>query len=333
MVLYMKRFIVLLLCLMATAGPAAGDGRTGGRPRVVTTIFPLYDWTREILGDAAASWDLTLLLDSGVDLHSYQPTVQDIAKVSTCDLFVCVGGESEGWVKDALKNATRKGQVAMNLLDLLGPAVKEEKRVEGMEEEAHDHDHDHEHDEHEHDEHEAELDEHVWLSLRNAEAACRHLAEALAKVDPAHGEAYAANAARYIERLQELDGRYRAAVEGGVRRVILFGDRFPFRYLADDYGLTYYAAFAGCSAETEASFATVTFLAARTEELGLPCVLTLEGSRHRIAETVVANTRTKDQRVLSMDSMQSATLRDAREGATYLSIMEKNLETLKAALN
>ena len=326
-----KIVFFLLFCLFAGPFPVYGAESAGDvRLRVVATIFPEYDWVREVLGDSAQGVDVTLLLDNGVDLHNYQPTVDDMVKIAACDLFIYVGGESDKWVEDALKNVSNEGRAVLKLLEVLGPAVKNEERVEGMEEEAHEHEGHKEHDGHEH---EAEADEHVWLSLRNAEVICRRIAEVLSGLDPQHGEVYAANAGRYCGKLSELDRRYREAVDGAARRVVLFGDRFPFRYLADDYGLEYYAAFAGCSAETEASFATVMFLANKAEELALPCVLTIEGTRHKIAETVVASAGTKNRRVLSMDSMQSTTLKDAEGGATYLSVMEKNLETLRTALN
>ena len=343
----MKKMILLALCFCATACACPAYGAEGEKLSIVATIFPEYDWVREIADGTGA--EITLLLDNGVDLHSYQPTVEDMVKIADCDLFIYVGGDSDGWVEGALKNAVNKKQVALNLLDILGSSVKNEEIVEGMEHEHHDeHEHDHDHDhvgheheghEHEHEHHhheeeeEAEADEHVWLSLRNAEGICRGIAQSLSSLDPVHRETYAANAARYVEKLSALDKAYQTAVEGAARKVFLFGDRFPFRYLADDYGLKYYAAFAGCSAESEASFETVMFLAGKVDELGLPCVMTIEGTRHKIAETVIANTRAKNQKVLSMDSMQSTTSKEVENGVSYLSVMEKNLETLKAALN
>lgn len=183
------------------------------------------------------------------------------------------------------------------------------------------------------DEDEPEYDEHVWLSLKNAETLCNAITDALEEIDPANKDAYAANAASYLEKLAALDGEYQAVVDNAVRKTVLFGDRFPFRYLVDDYGLSYYAAFAGCSAETEASFETISFLAGRVDELGLPCVLTIEGAQHKIAETIVQNSAAKNQSILTLDSMQSTTSADAANGRTYLSVMESNLDVLKQALN
>lgn len=341
----MKRIIPLCLALVMTVGLLAGCGKQNEqtasdetRLRVVTTIFPEYDWVREILGDKADNAEVTMLLDNGADLHSYQPTADDIVKISECDLFIYVGGESDDWVDDALKNAANKNMKVINLLEALGDSVKTEEVVEGMQEEKHDHDHDHEdadeHDdakEHDHEE-EAEYDEHVWLSLKNAQTLCSAISGVLQQIDPDNKDTYAANASAYIKKLSALDADYQAAVNAATRKTVLFGDRFPFRYLAEDYGLRYYAAFAGCSAESEASFETISFLAGKVDELNLPCVLTIEGVQHKIAETIVRNTAAKNQKVLMMDSMQSTTSKDAANGATYLSVMERNLSVLKEAL-
>lgn len=321
----MKKILALLLALWIPAAVLSGcapqdDSAASNKLNIVTTIFPAYDWVREILGAETDRAEITTLLDSGVDLHSYQPTVDDIVKISDCDLFLYVGGESDGWVDDALKNAPNKDRKVIRLLDVLGDSAKAEETVEGMQEEEHDH------------EEEAEYDEHIWLSLKNAQVLVAAISEALQETDPARKDAYAANAAAYAEKLSALDGEYRAAVDSGKYKTLLFGDRFPFRYLADDYGLDYYAAFPGCSAETEASFETVSFLAGKMDALGLPCVLTIEGTQHKIAETIVQNTAQKNQQILTMDSMQAVTANDAASGVSYLSIMEKNLSVLKEAL-
>lgn len=285
---------------------------------IVATIFPEYDWVCEILGDKVKNVEVTMLLDNGVDLHSYQPTINDIAKISDCDMFIYVGGESGGWVNDALKNAKNDKMKVINLLEVLGDSVKTEELIEGMQEEEH--------------EHEEEKDEHVWLSLKNAKILCKVIADNLSEIDPENKDIYSANVSAYIEKLYALDEEYKKMVNGSNRKIVLFGDRFPFRYLVDDYGLDYYAAFVGCSAETEASFETVAFLSKKTDELKLPCVLTIEGANHKIAETVVANTYSKNQKVLTMDSMQSTTSSDVKNGITYISVMEKNLDILREAL-
>ena len=327
----MKKITALLLALFMLVGALAGCGKQNDTNQtdklsIVTTIFPEYDWVREILGDKADNAEITMLLDNGVDLHSYQPTADDIVKISDCDLFVYVGGESDEWVEDALRNAANRNMKVINLLEVLGDSVKTEEIVEGMQEEEHEHEDAEEH------EHEEEADEHVWLSLKNAKMLVRVISKALQELDPNNKDIYAANADAYVKKLSALDAEYQAAVDAASNKTILFGDRFPFRYLVDDYGLRYYAAFVGCSAETEAGFETISFLAKRVDEWKLPCVLTIEGAQHKIAETVVRNTTAKNQRVLTMDSMQSTTSKDVKNGTTYLSVMEKNLSVLKEAL-
>ena len=327
----MKKITALLLALFMLVGALAGCGKQNDTNQtdklsIVTTIFPEYDWVREILGDKADNAEITMLLDNGVDLHSYQPTADDIVKISDCDLFIYVGGESDEWVEDALRNAANRNMKVINLLEVLGDSVKTEEIVEGMQEEEHEHEDAEEH------EHEEEADEHVWLSLKNAKMLVRVISKALQELDPNNKDIYAANADAYVKKLSALDAEYQAAVDAASNKTILFGDRFPFRYLVDDYGLRYYAAFVGCSAETEAGFETISFLAKRVDEWKLPCVLTIEGAQHKIAETVVRNTTAKNQRVLTLDSMQSTTSKDVKNGTTYLSVMEKNLSVLKEAL-
>ena len=339
----MKKYLYILIAAILMAGClsacSSGSGQTvanNGKIQVVTTIFPEYDWVMNILGENPAGIEAAMLLDSGVDLHSYQPTADDILKISTCDLFIYVGGESDEWVDDALQEATNKDMVVINLLDVLGDSVREEELVEGMQEEEHEHDHEegdeHDEDEHEHEEGEAEYDEHVWLSLKNASVLVQKISDAIQTIDKENADIYKANASAYIEKLNALDMQYQETVDGATFHTLLFGDRFPFRYLVDDYGLDYYAAFAGCSAETEASFETITFLAGKVDELSLPAVMTIEGTDHRIAETIVQNTQSKSQQILSLDSMQSTTAGDVQNGTTYLSTMENNLSVLKDAL-
>lgn len=324
--------ILTSVCLTACGSGTKDASRNDDKLRIVTTIFPEYDWVQNILGDNPAGAEVTLLLDNGVDLHSYQPTAADILKISDCDLFIYVGGESDEWVEDALKSAANKEIVAINLLDTLGDRAKEEELVEGME--CEEEENGEAGSENAGNEEEApEYDEHVWLSLKNASVLVSAISDTLQTMDADNAETYKKNTEAYIARLDELDKRYAAAAEQGKVKTLLFGDRFPFRYLTDDYGLAYYAAFAGCSAETEASFETITFLAEKADELSLPCVMTIEGTDKRIAETIVQNTKSKDLKILIMDSMQSATLKDMQNGTSYMSIMEGNLEVLKEALD
>ncbi|MCR5686905.1 MAG: metal ABC transporter substrate-binding protein [Lachnospiraceae bacterium] len=342
----------LSACGMADAAPSGNE-----KKHIVTTIFPEYDWVMNILGDASKDAEVTMLLDNGVDLHSYQPTADDILKISGCDMFIYVGGESDEWVEDALKEAVNKDMVVVNLLETLGDSVKEEEIVEGMQSGEHEHDHDHEdgdehhedgdehhedgdehhddegEDHHAHDhEEDAEYDEHVWLSLKNAAYLTDCISKELQRIDPANSETYKKNTEDYIAKLNVLDKKFADTVEAADIKTLVFGDRFPFRYLTDDYGLSYYAAFVGCSAETEASFETIMFLAEKADELSVPAVMTIEGDDHRIAETIVQNTKSGDKKILTMDSMQSVTSKDAAAGKNYLSIMESNLSVLSEAL-
>ena len=331
----MKKWIMsslaILLGVLSISVPLAGvrtaeAGTTedsGKKLKIVTTIFPEYDWIRAVLGDREADVDLTMLLDNGTDLHSFQPAVKDIMKVSSCDLLIYVGGESDQWIEDALESAQNKDMKTINLMEVLGDTIKEEETVEGMQESGHGHE----------DEDEKEYDEHVWTSLRNASVICGIIAETLEEMDPENKDVYASNAAAYQEKLSDLDTEYQNTVDSAKQNTLLFADRFAFRYLVDDYGLNYYAAFSGCSAESEASFKTVTFLAEKLDELGLKTVLTIEKSDDRIAQTVIENTETKDQKILELNSMQSITSDEIADGVTYLSVMEDNLDVLKEALN
>ena len=331
----MKKIITLMLvavlavCALSGCGTSkSGEDKNDKKIKIVTTIFPEYDWVMQILGDKADKADVTMLLDKGVDLHSYQPSTADIAKISEADVFIYVGGESDEWVEDVLKEAKNKKLKVINLMDVMGDKAKEEEVKEGMQPE------EEEHAEEAKDgkeEEEVEYDEHVWLSLKNAKIFTKKIADVLSEIDKDDAKTYQANYESYA-KLDDLDKKYADAVASAKNKTLVFGDRFPFRYLVNDYGLDYYAAFVGCSAESEASFETVTFLAKKIDELGLGNVLTIEGKNHKIAKTVVDNTKNKDQKVLTMDSMQSTTSKDVKDGATYLGIMEKNLEVLKEAL-
>lgn len=287
---------------------------------IVCTIFPQYDWCREILGSKTDNFNLVLLLDKGTDLHSFQPTFADIAKVSSSDLFVYIGGESDTWVSDALKEAKNKNLAALNLMETLGNDVKEEELVEGMQGESKEDD-------------ETEYDEHIWLSVKNAKKLTSALCAEIQRLDPQNAEFYAENSKNYIAKLDSLDKNFEGAVSSSTKKTILVADRFPFRYLADDYGLKYYAAFLGCSAESEASFETIIFLAKKVDELSLGAVLTIENSDKKIARTIVENTKSKNAKILELDSLQSVTGKDIKNGKTYLSTMEENLKVLKDALS
>lgn len=321
---------------------------------IVCTTFPQYDWVKNILGEEAEGFDVTLLLDNGVDMHSYQPAVKDIATAGSSDLFIYVGGESDTWVEDALKEAKNKDLKAINLMETLGNSVKEEEVVEGMQEERESLGHSHEKSSKEKQEQiqkesyensqeingqkeaadeEPEYDEHIWLSIRNAEIMVKNIEKAIEQLDSDNAKVYQTNAENYIKKLDTLDKQYANTIQNAKYKAILFGDRFPFRYMVDDYDLKYYAAFAGCSAETMAGFETVTFLAKKADELRLPVILTIENSDGRIAEAVKSNTTKKNQKILAMNSLQSVTKEQLADGITYLQVMQENLSVLSEALN
>lgn len=321
---------------------------------IVCTTFPQYDWVKNILGEEAERFNVTLLLDNGVDMHSYQPAVKDIATAGSSDLFIYVGGESDTWVEDALKEAKNKDLKAINLMETLGNSVKEEEVIEGMQEERESLGHSHEKSSKEKQEQtqkeshensqeingqkeaadeEPEYDEHIWLSIRNAEIMVKNIEKAIEQLDSDNAKVYQNNAENYIKKLDTLDKQYANTIQNAKYKAILFGDRFPFRYMADDYDLKYYAAFAGCSAETMAGFETVTFLAKKADELRLPVILTIENSDGRIAEAVKSNTTKKNQKILAMNSLQSVTKEQIADGITYLQVMQENLSVLSEALN
>jgi len=307
---------VALLFSCACAFSGCGEKQDDGKLSVVCTIFPQYDWVRQITeGDDDIS--LTVLETSGADLHNYQPTVKDLSTIYQCDLFLYVGG-----VEDVLKSSSaNKDMKTVNLLEALGDSALDEEEVPGAEEEE---DHDHE---------EMEKDEHVWLSLKNASALCKKITAALSELNPEKGSLYESNLAAYTEKLSDLDDQFASAVSSAARKVLLFADRFPFRYLCEDYSLSYYAAFSGCSAESEASFATIANLANAVDDNALPYVLVLEGSDRKIAQSVIGATTNKNQTVLEVNSLQAVTGAQISDGVTYLSLMEENLNVFRKALN
>ncbi len=303
-----KCMIFILLILIVFSACSKPDNYEENRKtKVVATIFPLYDWCRNIIGDDP-DVELVWLIDDAADLHNYQPTAEDIINISTADLFICIGGESDEWVEDVLEQNSSLN--VLNAMEVIEERLKEEELIEGMEAD-------------EEEEEESEYDEHVWLSLKNASLICKAINRKLNEICSAD---FTDNTTAYCEKLNKLDQEYERATENTKRNVLLFADRFPFRYLTDDYDLSYYAAFKGCSAESEASFETVRFLSEKVKELDLPAVICIEGGNQKIAKTVIENA-SGDRSILVMDSMQLITEGD------YLEIMKENLEVLKKALN
>lgn len=319
------RIIPLFLCLPVLFGcSSAGNiaDKDADKINVVCTVFPEYDWAREIAGDTNSS-DITLIADNGTDFHSYQPGTQDIVTVTSCDVLIYVGGQSDKWIEDALKNKSNPDMQVVKLTD-----VMKEGLISEPETQSEDHDHEHEHDDEEH-----AFDEHVWLSLKNAAAFTEAIADAFCTADAENADLYRKNAENYIAEISEMDREFAEKVQSAKRKTVLFGDRFPFVYLMNDYDIEYYAAFPGCSSEADASFDTVVSLAEEVDREELPCVLTIEKSDCNIADAIISNTKSKDQKILTLDSMQIVRRDETEAGKTYLSVMKNNLDVLLEALN
>ncbi len=309
-------FIVTVLCL----GLLAGCGTTGteddAKLHIICTIFPQYDWTREVLGERIDDVKLTLLMDNGADLHNYQSTTDDMIQIAACDLFLYNGGTSDNWAADALKNPTNPDRQVVGFMEALHLLEAEQCTL------------DHDHEDHEH-----TVDEHFWLSLRLAMQGVDLIAEKLATIDPDYAAVYQANSEAYQEKLMNLDQGILEDLSTAKRNTLLFADRFPFSYMTKDYGIETFAAFSGCSAETEASFETIAMLSGKVEEKKLPAVMVIESGDQTIAKTVIENTKTKDQKILVLDSLQSVNKKRIAAGETYYSIMEKNCSVLYEALH
>ena len=312
----MKKIISIILIAAALLGLCACGSKEPEQPKsnlsIVCTAFPQYDFVKNILGTDEG---LTLLIDDGGDLHSYEPTAQDIITVGSADIFIYVGGVSDEWVEGVITAANNPNLKTIALMELV--ETYDEEYVAGME---------HEH----HDEESGTKDEHIWLSLNNAGVITQQICDIICEIDPENTERYRANAGKFIADTITLDIEYKLAVDGAKRNVLLFADRFPFRYLIEDYSLEYYAAFAGCSSESEASFQTMAFLIDKTKELSLPVVLTIDGSDGSIAKTICEATGAK---ALQLDSCQSVSMADIKNGTTYIDIMKSNLEVIREALN
>lgn len=299
---------ILAAFMLLSVGCGAPNVKRSGKINVLCTVFPLYDWARNIAGNTA---EVSLLNENGADMHSYQPTAADIVRLHSCDILIYTGGESEKWVAEVIKQTENENLRTLNLIELLGGKAVTE-REEGAE----------------HRENGDETDEHIWLSLKNAEILTDKIAAALSGADNKNADIYKTNAAKYAERLATLDKEYTEALKNAKHKAMIFADRFPFRYFTEDYGLDYYAAFPGCSAETEASFETVIFLAKKADENG-DCIFITETSNGDIAKAVNRNTAKRNKKILTLDSMQSVSKKDIKNGLTYISVMQKNLETLK----
>ena len=320
--------VIGMALIVSSAGCSNAQKASSKGIKVVCATAPLYDWTRKIT-EGTDSTDLSLIIGNGTDLHSFQPSAADIISIKNADVLVYVGGESDGWIRDALKETANKNQQVVCLMDVLKDSIVEEEVVEGMQGEDEDHDHD-DHDEHEHhhEEEGPEYDEHVWMSLRLASKSCKAIEEALEKVSAKDAAKYKANLDAYVSKLSALDKQYEEMVKGARLDTMIVPDRYPFRYLAEDYKLKYSAAFVGCSAETEASFETVKFLADKVKALDSKVVLIIDNSDGKIAKTVLETAGKSDVKIEVLDSMQSC-----GKDLDYLAVMTGNLMVLKDALS
>lgn len=315
-----KRILIIMLavCMLLSVAACGEKGGEDGGKNVVVSIFPLYDWTKAVLGGNPGNIEVKMLLTSGMDLHNFQPDSGDLADIENADLFLYIGGESDEWADEVLKtlpSGKLKTAAMMPVVDAL-----EETELEGMQPNG------------EEEEEENASDEHIWLSLRNAKAMVQTVCDNLCAIDADNAELYRANASAYLTRLTELDGEYTEAISAAKYNTLLVADRFPFAYLVHDYSLNAYAAFSGCAAATDASFEVISFLADKLNELKLPAVLILEGSDSAIADTVLSESGA-DAEILTLNSCQCVTSENLNAGANYLDIMRANLEILEKALN
>ncbi len=324
------RYLVALVLsvstlLLSACGPKSSD-TAQEKKNIVVASYPEYDWLLNILGTKADAFNIKLLMNGGVDLHSYEPNIQDIAAISDADLFIYNGGSSYEWVHRVLKLKSKEKRQAVNLMEALGNKLQ---MVEGEScgHCCHDHhgDHDHHH-EHTHAHESTHEDEHIWLSLRNAIQLCEVIEEKLSELTPEQAEELETNKQAYIAKLKELDTRYANTVSKAQRDTLIIADRFPFIYLFSDYGLKHHAAFQGCASETEASFETVTQLSNITKELTPPVILTVKGGMTKLAQTLINNSGQSDCKVLELNDLHTA----SEQG--YIEVMAENLQVLEAAL-
>jgi len=324
--------LVLLTMFYGCTSPSMPMADTS-RYKVVCTIFPEYDWTREIIAGHEKDFKVTYILDNGEDMHGFQPSASDISAISKCDLFIYVGGESEKWAENALSESGNENIRRVNLMEILGEDVREKEEVDTgvkKEEEAAEYEID-ENGERKKIKKSVEYDEHVWLSLRNAQLFCTSIADAVSAVDPSGQSDYQHNAEEYNKKLYALDEQYTTmfkATKAG-DKTLVFGDRFPYLYFFKDYGLNYFSAFSGCSEEKEASMETVKFLAKKVDFMRSSHIFITESSDGSIAKSIVNSTQEKNQAVTVINSMQSVTEKQAEKGTTYLSLMLDNYDIFR----
>lgn len=317
----MKKFMAICLMLVLTAltlsactqQPGENGGAQSGKLNIVATIFPQYDFARAVTGDRA---DLTLLLHPGAESHSYEPSPKDIIKIQKSDIFIYVGGESDEWIDGILSSLDTSSMQIIKLMDCVDPVVEED--VPGME------------GGHEEDGDGYEYDEHVWTSPKNAIKITQAISDAACKADSENASYYKEKTVEYVKELGALDAGFQEAADNGKRKTLVFGDRFPFRYFTDAYGLSYLAAFPGCSSETEPSAATLANLIDHVKKEHIPYVFYIELSDEKVADTICEATGAKK---LLFHSCHNLTKNEFESGATYVSLMKNNLKNLETALN
>ena len=303
-------FAALLGCLALTG--CGQDVRGGGEGTcIVTTVFPAYDFARQIAGERGS---VTLLVPPGSESHSFEPTPQDVLRIESCALLFCNGGESEAWLDTLLADRDVNSLRMMDCVNAL-----EEETVEGMQAVY----------EAEEEDEGPEFDEHVWTSPVNAKIICRALCDRLCEIDPAGADYYKSNLAAYLVALDKLDAAFRATVESARHRTVIFADRFPVRYFVEEYGLDYFAAFPGCADDAEPSARTVAFLIDKVRQERIPAVFTIEFSNEKMADVICEDTGCGK---LLFHSCHNVSARDLENGVTYLALMQTNLQNLKEAL-
>ena len=346
--------IFILIFVPAFVLSLSGCSRTPSPDENGQTIlvcgFAQYDWVNNILGENPSGIAVERLNESSADMHSYQPTVADMVKIADCSLLIYTGGESEFWIDEAILSSGKTDSSCLSLMEIFeGPEKLCENYSDALSEHEHEHeadsedDHEHEadsEDEHEHeagseDEHEHEADEHLWLSLKMAPVFIEKITESICALDETNTLYYRKNSEDYIKKITNLDSSYESVADAARktgRNLIIVADRFPFAYLTEDYHIEHIAAFPGCSAETEASFATILSLSDAVDRYLPGAVLILKKSSPDLAHTVINNSDVKDLPVLFLDDMQSVTPKDIEEGCSYISVSEDNLAAIRAAL-
>lgn len=309
-------FAAALLVLGLSSCTAGTTTQKSDKLSVVATIFPPFDFARQVGKEKV---DVSILLPPGGESHTYEPTPDDIIKIQNADIFIFTGGENDTWIDEILKNVDTSKMKILRMMDCV--ETVDEETVEGMQGG---------HSESDHQDGDHEPDEHVWTSPKNAMLIARAIETAMAEKDIKNADFYNSNFIEYEKALSELDSGFKTAVESGKRDTVIFGDRFPFRYFADEYGLKYFASFPGCSGESEPSAKTVAFLIEKIKAEKIPIVFHIEFSNHKSADTIAEATGTK---ILQFHSCHNVTKEEMDNGETYISLMEKNLEALKIALS